>query len=215
MQACHCCLYSGKQSVPVVFPVPTVIVHTKKAVMVKRVLFLTAVLLFIANSTSYPVETHRHRPPVQTIKYIMDSMVDPSAEALWDSVASYATLKHVEQKAPHNEADWNELRRRASTLSIAARLLVVPDRPVAEPGDKSRNPRIELSPEQIETLINNDRSAWTALVHGLQTSAVLVLKAIDKKDLEGLRAANDGLNRTCEECHQKYWYPNRKKLLQQ
>jgi hypothetical protein len=173
----------------------------------KIVLFLTAILAFVANSASYPVETHRHRP--QTIKYIMDSMVDPSAEALWDSVASY------EQKAPRNDADWNELRRRASTQSIAAHLLLARGRRVAEPGDKSRNPSIELSPEQIETLINNDRPAWTTLVHGLQKSAVLVLKAIDKRDLEGLRAANDGLNRTCEECHQKYWYPNRKKSLQQ
>ena len=145
----------------------------------------------------------------------MDSMVDPSAEALWDSVASYATVKHVEQKAPRNDADWNEVRRRASTLSKAAHLLLEPDRRVAEPGDKSKNPSIELSPEQIETLINNDRPAWTTLVHGLQNSAVLVLKAIDKRDLDGLRAANDGLNRTCEECHQKYWYPNRKRVLQQ
>jgi hypothetical protein len=192
-----------------------VIVHTKKAVVTKSGLFLTGVLVFVANAASYPVETHRHRPPAQTIKYIMDSMVDPSAEALWDSVALYATLKHVEQKAPRNDADWNQVRRRALTLSIAAHLLLEPDRRVAEPGDKSKNPSIELSPEQIETLINNDRPAWTTLVHGLQNSAVLVLKAIDKRDLEGLRAANDGLNRTCEECHQKYWYPNRKRLLQQ
>jgi len=183
--------------------------------MARRVSFLTAVWLLVAHLPSYSVETHRHRPLGQTIKYIMDSMVDPSAEALWNSVASYATLKHVEQKAPHNDADWNELRRRASTLSLAADLLVAPNRRVAEPGDKSKNPSIELSPEQIETAINNDRPAWTALVHGLQKSAVLVRKAIDKKDLDGLRDANDELNRTCEECHQKYWYPNRKRLLQQ
>jgi hypothetical protein len=182
--------------------------------MVKLVFCLAVVLCLQGTATSNPLEMHGHIRHAQTIKQIMDSMIDPSAEALWDSVASYETLQHVEERSPRNDADWKSLRRRASTLVRAAHLLIPPDLPVAEPGDQSKNPSVELSPEQIEALINSDRPAWTLLVTGLQTSATLVLNAIDKRSLKELRSANDALNVACEQCHQKYWYPNRRKLLQ-
>jgi hypothetical protein len=182
-------------------------------IMPKCLLWL--ILILPAGAASNPLEIHRHAPRAETVKHIMDSMIDPNAEALWDSVASYASLDRVQEKSPRNDADWKELRRRASKLSMAAHLLVTPDRPVAEPGDQSKNPSIELSPSQIETLINSDKPAWRMLVDGLQTSATLVINAIDKKNLEQLRSANDALNASCEKCHQKYWYPNRSRLLQQ
>jgi hypothetical protein len=182
--------------------------------MPKQFLSLAVILPLMTSTVSYSFEMHRHARSTETIKQIMDSIIDPNAEALWDSVASYASVKHVEEKSPQNDADWNELRRRASTLSLAAHLLDAPNRPVANPGDKSNNPNIELSPQQIEALINKDRPAWRMLVHGLHNSAVLVMNAIDKKNLEGLRSANDALNVACEQCHQKYWYPNRPRSLQ-
>jgi hypothetical protein len=178
-------------------------------------LLLWLILILPAGAASNALEIHRHSPPAETVKHIMDSMIDPNAEALWDSVASYASLDRVQEEAPRNDADWKELRRRASTLSMAAHLLVMADRPVADSGDQSKNPSIELSPLQIEALIKNDRPAWRMLVDGLQTSATLVINAIDRRNLEQLRSANDALNVACEKCHQKYWYPNRKKLLQQ
>jgi hypothetical protein len=186
--------------------------------MPKHLLSLAAaavLLLLIGNASSaHPAEAHG-RVLAETIKDIMDSMIDPGAEALWDSVASYVSLKHVEQKAPRNDAQWSELRRRTVTLLTGAQLLLARDRHVAKRGDKSKNPSIELPPEQIEVLINNDRPAWTNLVRGLQNSGGLALDAIDNRDLEGLRSAGNALNGACEECHQKYWYPNRKKSLQQ
>jgi hypothetical protein len=183
--------------------------------MRKHLLWLVAVLPLVTPAAFNSLAMHRDVRPIKTIKDIMDSMINPNAEALWNSVASYVSLKHVQQKAPHNDADWKELRRRASTLSMAAHLLTVSGRPVGQPGDQSKNPAIELSPEQIEVLINEDRPTWRMLVHGLQDSVALVTNAIDKKNLEGLRSANDALNAACEQCHQKYWYPNRRKLLQQ
>jgi hypothetical protein len=182
-------------------------------VMAKYLFWLAAILPLVSSAASDPLAMHRNAR--QTIKHIMDSMIDPNAEALWDSVASYASLKHVEEKLPRNDADWVGLRRRASILLMAARLLAEPHRHVADPGDQSKNPSIELSPEQIEALISNDGPAWRVLVQGLQNSAARIIEVLDKKDLEGLRSANDALNAACEQCHQKYWYPNRKKSLQQ
>ena len=37
------------------------------------------------------------------------------------------------------------------------------------------------------------------------------LKAIEKKDAEGLLNTGDGIDKACENCHLKYWYPNEAK----
>jgi hypothetical protein len=148
-----------------------------------------------------------------TIKEIMDSMIDPSARAVWDSVASYIQANHIEEKAPQNDMDWEELRRNANTLLHAANLLLVPGTRVANPDDKSDNPRIELHPEQIEMLISGDKAAWTRRAYALRESSGLVLKATDNRDVRALQASGNAINTACEQCHQKYWYPNRNKRV--
>jgi hypothetical protein len=155
-----------------------------------------------------------HYRPDLTIKEIMASMIAPSANALWDSVATYIQKNHFEEKAPRKDADWRELRRRAIVVLNAADLLLVSGRHVAKPGEKSDNPKIELHPKQIEKLISEDRAAWIHLTHTLQNSVVLVLDAIDRKDVQALQFSGNVMNGACEQCHQKYWYPNRKKSQQ-
>ena len=75
-----------------------------------------------------------------TIKDIMDSMVDPSADFLFDSVAQIADEHGITEKAPHTDEEWQEVRRRAIQLLEAPNLLVMKGRKVARPGDKSENP---------------------------------------------------------------------------
>jgi hypothetical protein len=57
----------------------------------------------------------------------------------------------------------------------------IPGRHVAKPGQRNEQ-GIELQPEQIETLINQDRQAWIALAHGLHDAATLAVNAADAKD---------------------------------
>src|ERR1051326_3527755 len=54
-----------------------------------------------------------------TIKDIMDSIVDPSADYLWDSVATIVTRKGTEERRPRTPDDWKEVRRRAIALAEA------------------------------------------------------------------------------------------------
>src|SRR6185436_16161216 len=58
-----------------------------------------------------------------TIKDIMDSMVDPSADYIWESVGTEVSAKGVIEKAPKNPEEWKEERRRAVLLVEAANLL--------------------------------------------------------------------------------------------
>ena len=143
-----------------------------------------------------------------TIKDIMDSMVDPSADYIWDAVASPVTAKGVEEKFPRTDEEWKEVRRRAVQVMEASNLLLIPGRRVARPGEKS-DPRIELPPERIEALINEDRAAFTKMAHDLYDSVIPALKAIDGKNKDALLDAGDAIDQACENCHMKYWYPKR------
>ena len=75
-----------------------------------------------------------------TIKDIMDSVVDPSADYLWESVATIVTKKGTEERRPRTDMEWQEVRRRAIALIEATNLLIMDGRQVAKPGEKSENP---------------------------------------------------------------------------
>lgn len=143
-----------------------------------------------------------------TIKDIMDSLVDPSADYIWDAVATTVTAKGKEEKYPRTDEEWKEVRRRAIHLMEASNMLLIPGRHVARPGEKG-DPRVELPPEQIEALINQDRDNFAKLAHGLYDSALPALRAIEAKDKDALLDAGDGIDRACENCHFTYWYPKR------
>ena len=80
-------------------------------------------------------------------------------------VATIITAAGTEERAPRTEQDWITLRRRTIPLIEATNLLQMPGRRVAKPGEKSENPGIELGPEEIEAVINQDRAAFINFAH--------------------------------------------------
>lgn len=141
-----------------------------------------------------------------TVKDLMDSIIDPSSDALWDSVEVIATLDGVEHKQPRTDEDWKVLRRHAVTLVEASNLLLIPGRHVAKPGEQAEDARVDLHPEEIEALRVKDPTAWATHAHGLYDAAMESLKAIDAKDVNALLAAGETLDASCESCHRAYWY---------
>src|SRR5437868_14364449 len=82
-----------------------------------------------------------------TIKDIMDSMVDPSGDFLFDSVAEIADERGITVKAPKTDEEWADVRRRGIILLEAPNLLTMQGRKVAQPHERSKNPQVELQPE--------------------------------------------------------------------
>jgi hypothetical protein len=142
-----------------------------------------------------------------TIKDIMDSVVDPSADYLWDSVATIVSRKGTEERRPRTDMEWKEVRRRAIALVEATNLLIMDKRLVAHEGEKSENPGIELGPEEIKGIIDSDRASFIKFAHGLHDAGMKALAAIDKKDPEALSDSGEAIDEACEQCHLKYWYP--------
>lgn len=145
--------------------------------------------------------------PTATVKDLMTSVIDPEADVLWNSVATIVTASGTEEREPKTDEDWATLRRSAIQLVEATNLLRVPGRLVANPGEKSENPNIELQPETIQKMIAEDPAGWSALVDRLHDAAVPALKAIEARNAKGLFDAGDQIEHACEACHQRYWYP--------
>jgi hypothetical protein len=56
-----------------------------------------------------------------TIKDLMDSTVDPSADALWGSVAVVYSMSGEQERRPRTPEEWQAVRRHAITLIEATR----------------------------------------------------------------------------------------------
>jgi hypothetical protein len=172
------------------------------------ILFLVIPVCGLAGSCAAPAPPATEYNLVATIKDIMDSQVDPSADYIWESIGTEVSAAGIVDKRPQNADEWKEERRKAMLLVEAANLLIMPGRKVAKAGEKAENPEVELGPEEIEALINKDRPAFLKLAKEFQETAIEQLKAVDDKNVPDLLKAGGDLDTRCENCHKTYWYPN-------
>src|SRR5215831_8461598 len=175
---------------------------------------LTSILVLLVGACAQKSSQAQQQQPeyrLNTVKDVMDSIVDPASDFIWDAVETTVSAKGVEEKAPHTDEEWRDVRRRAITLLEATNLLQIPGRHVAKPGEKADDPKVELAPEQIEEMINKDRTSWIKYAHGLHDATMEAFKAIEAKDSEGLLDVGNGIDEACEKCHLQYWYPNENK----
>ena len=146
--------------------------------------------------------------PVATIREVMNSVIDPSVDVVWNAVGSVVDDGKLTDRAPVTDEQWAEVRRHALIVSEAANLLVMHDRPVAHPGAPSLAPGVELTPEEIRKLIDENPDGWNLYARELQDSLTPALAAIDAKDSKALFEAGERIDATCENCHATFWYPN-------
>jgi hypothetical protein len=178
----------------------------------KKISGLAISLLLIAGCQQKAQAPAAPSPFIVTasIQEIMLSMVDPSADALWESVSIVSTKAGTEMHQPKTDAEWLELRHRVITLIEATNVLVMDGRHVVHEGGKLENegaPDV-LTAAQVQALIDSDRASFVTFAHGLHDSTLSVLKAIDAKDANALLEAGGVIDAACEVCHKKFWYPD-------
>jgi cytochrome c556 len=153
--------------------------------------------------------------PVVTIKELMENIIDPIADNVFDAVGVDVSVKGVVETKPVTDEDWAKVRQGAVTLAEGSNLLKM-HRPVAPPGDKnnSNGPNApELSPEQIQSKIDGNRALWNKHADELRDEAVKVLDIVKARDADALFQAGSRLDKTCENCHLEYWYPGDRKAV--
>jgi hypothetical protein len=148
-----------------------------------------------------------------TVHDLMEGLIDPSADTLWDSVAYIARASGIEDRQPRTAEEWQTVRTGAVNLIEAANLLIMPDRVVANdpPGNPPQPGPGELSHVEIQQRIDATHQGFEQLAHGLQSAAVQALAAIDAKNAQALMDSGASIDNACEACHVTYWYPNQRR----
>jgi len=152
-----------------------------------------------------PAATPYH--PVASIREVMNSVIDPNVDVVWNAVKTDIDHGKQIEHAPKSDDDWAAVRHSALTVAEGANLLMMPGRSVAPPGAGSLSPGIELAPDQVRALIDKSPSGWNQFARALQDSLQPAIDAIDKKDSLALFEAGDKIDEVCESCHQVFWYP--------
>lgn len=147
--------------------------------------------------------------PIATVREIMESMMAPAAEAVWDSVAYISTKEYTIDSKPETDEDWQKLRWHAVTMAEAANALLIPGRRIGSPGTVADDPEHELSPDEMQAMIDNNRSAWVGFAHAMHAQAMETIRIIDAKDVDGLSDVGGTIDAACEGCHLQFWYPLR------
>jgi hypothetical protein len=152
-----------------------------------------------------PAATPYH--PVASIREVMNSVIDPNVDVVWNAVKTDIDHGKQIEHAPANDEEWAAVRHSAMTVTEGANLLMMPGRAVAPQGAGSLAHGIELAPDQVRALIDKSPAGWNQFARALQDSLQPALAAIDKKDSLALFEAGDKIDEVCESCHQVFWYP--------
>jgi len=148
--------------------------------------------------------------PDVSVAEIMESMVMPAAQLLWDAVGVDVGPQGEVETKPETDEDWARLRGAAITLAEAANTLMISGRHAA-PADKApQEGGGELSGAEIEALIAAQHPAWLAHAQVLHVTAMQALAAVDARNVDSISEIGGAIDEACEACHLQFWYPDQR-----
>lgn len=114
--------------------------------------------------------------PVASVDQVMDSIVIPSSQRIFDAVV-YDNGELVQE--PKSDDDWYQLRMHAIAVAEAGNLLLMP-------------PRLK------------NEADWVKWSHALTDAAVRVEQAADARNVDLLLETGGEMYTACTQCHAKY-----------
>ncbi len=117
--------------------------------------------------------------PVLSLKQLMEWVIDPAADAVWDSVKTIITEQGTKEIAPQTQEQWDAVRNGAAMLAESSNLLMMHTRA-------------------------RDQGEWIAAASRLAESAAKALRAAGSKDAAGVFAAGGEIYDACSACHRRY-----------
>jgi hypothetical protein len=153
-------------------------------------LFVVSVALFVsgigfvvagarAAREAPAVEAGPATTPVASVKQIMKGIVVPAATTVFNSVSTTVSVKGTEEKAPQTDEEWEQVGNSAAALIESGNLLLMGSRAV-------------------------DKGEWVKMSQALIDAGKVALKATEAKSAEGVLAAGEAVNTSCDNCHRKY-----------
>jgi hypothetical protein len=114
-----------------------------------------------------------------TLKQLMEWVIDPNADVIWDSVKSISTVKGTTEIYPRTDAEWDAVRNSAATLVEVGNSLMLEGRA-------------------------KDNKQWMKFAQQLSQTSELALKAAQDKNKDALFDAGGNIYNACRGCHDKY-----------
>ncbi len=117
--------------------------------------------------------------PVASVRQIMKGIVGPAATTVFDAVSTTVTVKGVEEKAPRTDEEWEAVGNAAAALIESGNLLLLGNRVV-------------------------DKGDWVRMSQAMIDAGKAALAATEARSADGVLAAGETVNISCDTCHQKY-----------
>jgi hypothetical protein len=178
------------------------------AVLCSAVLGLAAAPATPATPASDSGNAAKDRQVYSSIKDLMESIIDPSADVLWGAGGTVVDRDGFHELAPKTPEQWLDVRRAAVRIIEGGNLLMMQGREAAPAGTKSETPGVELEPVEISALIKKNRRSFEGFAKALQSAGLEALRASDTKNAALLLDMGARMDSVCESCHQTFWYPN-------
>jgi hypothetical protein len=121
-------------------------------------------------------------PPFQTtanMHDLMNNLVDPTADEIWESVGTVITLEGTFEKAPSTDDEWASLKGSAIRLAESGNLLLLPARSGGNPD-------------------------WIKHAVALIEQSNRAIKAADAKDKDAIFTIGGDIYDVCTNCHKQF-----------
>jgi hypothetical protein len=157
-------------------------------------LFLVSVLLFVggigfivaaertrreAGTRGAPPSEIRAAPSLATVRQLMNGMIQPSAEHVWDSISVTVSEKGTEEKQPQTDEEWQQVETSAVMLVESATLLL----------QGSRDPGGDV---------------WSRAAKDMAEASALTAKAAKAHNKDEVFKLGETIYRACTDCHATY-----------
>ena len=117
--------------------------------------------------------------PVVDTKVLMQAVVDPNADLVWDAVRSYDTKEGTEDIRPKTDAEWTAVRNAAVTLAESGNLLMLVPRA-------------------------KDGGEWMKRAQEMIDTGEAAIKAAEAKNADRLFTVGGDIYDSCSNCHREY-----------
>jgi hypothetical protein len=153
--------------------------------------------------------------PTLTVKELMEHIIDPTADWVFDAAVVDVSAKGIVETKPLTDDDWLKVERGGLLLAEATNLLKMPRKmaPPTQENKPNKGAEPELPPEQIQAKIDQDRTLWNKYSDGLREAALNTVKVARARDAEALFNVGSEIDKACENCHLEYWYPGDRKAV--
>jgi hypothetical protein len=117
--------------------------------------------------------------PVADTKLLMQSVVDPNADIVWDAVKTIETKEGTQEIRPKNDEEWTAVRNAAIAVAESGNLLMMV-------------PRAKNSGE------------WMQLAQDMINTGQEAIKAAEARNADKLFTVGGDIYDSCSNCHRKY-----------